>query len=343
MTATSEAGESVELASQADSTWSTWGGDRMGGSTYSGGAHSRSPSLRRMRSPGTSPPMPSHDMLDSVPESIEHYDPTYGLRPDALPHHAGFADYERLAARSGSRARGLGDVLEVDDEEGEEDPFHSPRQHVGDGSFDFDMIGLNDLVDDGHQYPLPRTSFDSMDVEPDAGDYETIPAVGGGTVTRPRVFHTQSQMRMRTASTGSLSAHGSPSTATARSAAGGSAASTVGLGKLNSLSKVSALDGRAEYFAAPSVASTPRFPFPKYGAPPAYSAKASAPSLARNTHSPTFPPTRRPLALTPSIALPTPPNSPHRASLPSSGALPSSGRRTAPPTPPLPPPSPRPP
>ncbi|GAA5880238.1 hypothetical protein JCM8547_004785 [Rhodosporidiobolus lusitaniae] len=287
MTGTSDAGESVELASQADSTWSTWGGDRMGGSVYSGagGAFGRSPSLRNMRSPGSSPPTVSHDTLDSVPESIENYDPTYGLRPDSIPHHAGFANYERLV-KSGASGRGLGDVLEVAEED-EEDPFTSPRQHVGDGSFEFEMIGLQDLVDDGHQYPLPRTSFDSLDVEPDEGEYETIPAVGGGTVTRPRVFHTQSQMRMRTTSTGSLSAHGSPSTVTARSAGGGSAASTVGLGRVTPLSKLAPLDGRAEYFAGSSVSgtSTPRFPFPKYAAPPAYSPSPGNP-LIRNTSLP---------------------------------------------------------
>ncbi|GAA6030425.1 hypothetical protein JCM8097_009102 [Rhodosporidiobolus ruineniae] len=286
--AESEAGESVELASQADSTWSTWGGDRVGESEYSRGTYGRSPSLWRMRTPGSSPPTVSHDQLDSVPESIEHYDPTYGLRPDSIPHHAGFADYERVS-KAGAGGRGLGDVLEVAEEDDlDDDPFFSPRQqHVGDGSFEFDMIGLHDLVDDGMQHPLPRTSFDSLDVEPDfgAGGYETIPAVGGGTVTRPRVFHTQSQMRMRTASTGSLSAHGSPSTATARSAGGGSAASTVGLGRSLSYGKLAPLDARL--YGAPSLSgtSTPRFPFPKYPPPPAYSA-APSPSLIRNTSLP---------------------------------------------------------
>ncbi|GAA5907245.1 hypothetical protein JCM6882_008400 [Rhodosporidiobolus microsporus] len=277
--------ESVELASQAGSTWSTFGGDRAGGSVYSGGgSFGRSPSLSRLTTPGSSPPAVSHDLIDSVPDSIEHYDPTYGLRPDAIPHHAGFADLERRV-KAGSSRRGLGDVLEVAEED-EDDPFSAPHGwHAGDGSYD--MIGLHDLVDDGSQYPLPRTSFDSLDVEPDSAAYETIPAVGGGTVTRPRVFHTQSQMRMRTASTGSLSAHGSPSTATARSAGGGSAASTVGLGRPSPFTRLAPLDGRAEYFEAPSVSgtSTPRFPFPKVPPPPAYSASFS-PALVRNTSLP---------------------------------------------------------
>ncbi|GAA5822521.1 hypothetical protein JCM11251_006366 [Rhodosporidiobolus azoricus] len=272
--------ESVELASQAGSTWSTFGGESSSG----GGALGRAPSLSRRTTPGSSPPTVSHDLIDSVPESIENYDPTYGLRPDSIPHHAGFADLERRV-KAGSSKRGLGDVLEVAEDE-EDDPFSPGLQgwHAGDGSYD--MIGVHDLVDDGSQPPLPRTSFDSLDYEPDSAAYETIPAVGGGTVTRPRVFHTQSQMRMRTASTGSLSAHGSPSTATARSA-GGSAASTVGLGKLSPFTRLAPLDGRAEYFESPSVSgtSTPRFPFPKVPPPPAYSAGFS-PALVRNTSLP---------------------------------------------------------
>ncbi|GAA5974532.1 hypothetical protein JCM11641_002078 [Rhodosporidiobolus odoratus] len=297
MSGMSDAGESVELGSQADSTWSAWGGGRQGrnggGGGSSGDAFSPTSSMHGFSTnPATSPPTISHDMLDSVPDSIENYDPTYGLRPDSIPHHAGFADYERRV-KAGTSKRGLGDVLEVEEEEAEDDDYYaSPRpQYVGDGSFEFEMIGLHDLVDDGTQYPLPRTSFDSVDVEPDRDllQFEQIPAVGGGTVTRPRVFHTQSQMRMRTASTGSLSAHGSPSTATAKSAGGGgSAASTVRLGKSLPFGRVMPLDGRDAYFAAASMSgtSTPRFPFPKqYAPPPAYSTASSA-GLVRNTSLP---------------------------------------------------------
>ncbi|BGP41773.1 ERMES complex subunit [Rhodotorula kratochvilovae] len=294
----SDAGESVELASQADSTWSTWGGDRMGSSAASasasaaGGSYGRSPSLRRL---GTlaSPPSAAirHDQLDSVPESIENYDPTYGLRPDAIPHHAGFADYERTV-RAGASHRGLGDVLEVSEEpdEDELDPFTARRRPSADGSsLDFDLIGLRGLVDDGSQYPLARSSLDSLEYRPLGmhDQFETIPAVGGGTITRPRVFHTQSQMRMRTASTGSLSAHGSPSSVTARSAAGGSMASTVGLGRSTSFGQLAAMEAR--FGGAPSLsgASSAHFPFPKCPPPPAYPGSGS-PSLVRNTSLPSL-------------------------------------------------------
>ncbi|GAA5889197.1 hypothetical protein JCM16303_004364 [Sporobolomyces ruberrimus] len=317
----SEMGESVEL----DSTWSTFGGGgtssdpRNTPSTRSlaggPGSFTRTSSTRG-RSGSNASPVLRHDQLDSVPESIEAYDPTYGLRPDSIPHHAGFADYQRLV-RAGSSKRGLGDVLETTDE-ADEEGFYSP-QRTGDGSFDFDMIGLRDLVEDdenariprwnggGSGSDRPRSSYGplgggefSSRLERQQSSFETIPAVGGGTITRPRVFHTQSQMRMRTDSTGSASAHGSPSSATARSAGGGSAASTVGLGRAATFARSASLNrlpssDRSELNgAAPSIASTPRFPFPRYphAPPPAYSAGGStAPSrvsLPRNHSMPSF-------------------------------------------------------
>ncbi|GAA6020928.1 hypothetical protein JCM11491_000070 [Sporobolomyces phaffii] len=308
---TSEMGESVEF----DSTWSTFGGARDGTTTGSGtntpslrssvargggGSLARSASLRGSRSGSTSTPAVRHDQLDSVPESIEAYDPTYGLRPDAIPHHAGFAGYERMV-RAGSSTRGLGDVLEATEADhgarGEVDEdgrgAFGPSSRTGDGSFDFDMIGLRDLVDDDDDEADPRHH--------PATSYETIPAVGGGTITRPRVFHTQSQIRMRTESTGSASAHGSPSSATARSAGGGSAASTVGLGRAATFARSASLSRIPASSPGPaaSVASTPRFPFPRYphAPPPAYSAGSgsgpgsgsTAPSrLPRNQSMPSF-------------------------------------------------------
>ncbi|KWU43478.1 hypothetical protein RHOSPDRAFT_29639 [Rhodotorula sp. JG-1b] len=264
----SDTGESVELAgSQVDSTWSTWGGNRMtrGGGADNGLASSRysatssdpypgsrSPSLRRLasrssaghhhhhpqstRRPSSSGPssLVSHDQLDSVPESIESYDPTYGLRPDSIPHHAGFKSYEKLV-KGGSSRRGLGDVLLGAAADGLGgvglSPDHAFRDPY-DGEHD-EAAGLgeedDDLEPDSHYYSSSSSSH-----------FETIPAVGGGTITRPRVFHTQSQMRFGPgvassaydpASAGSLTAHGSPSSVTARSAAGGSTASTLGLGR----------------------------------------------------------------------------------------------------------------
>ncbi|GAA5956037.1 hypothetical protein JCM3765_005436, partial [Sporobolomyces pararoseus] len=316
----SEMGESVEL----DSTWSTFGGGGGGGGTPStrSSSYSRTTPSSTMRPSRTGNLPVRHDQLDSVPESIEAYDPTYGLRPDSIPHHAGFADYQRLV-KAGASKRGLGDVLEAataGDEDGRVEPDEQglygshPGARTGDGSFDFDMIGLRDLVDqDPENRRRNSHDFDNSEFEPSS--FETIPAVGGGTITRPRVFHTQSQIRMRTesTSTGSISAHGtSPSSATTftRSATGGergrggSAASTIGLGRAASfarsasLHRISSSRPPSEHergggpFSPPSVASTPRFPFPRYphAPPPAYSAGSTmAPSpLTRNQSMPSF-------------------------------------------------------
>lgn len=296
MSGMSDAGESVELASQADSSWSTWGENRMGsvgsggGAGGAGGSYGRSPSLRRVATVGAAETV-RLDQLDSVPESIENYDPTYGLRPEALPHHAGFADYERTV-KAGASRRGLGDVLEVSEDDDAvddpEDPFTARRRSTASGhdGLEFD---LRDLADEpyGNTQGRGRTSLDSLDYRHCLQDhFETVPAVGGGTITRPRVFHTQSQMRPKTGSTGSMSAHGSPSSMTARSAAGGSTASTVGLGRSASFSQLAAMESR---FRAPSLsgASSAHFPFPKYPAPPAYPGSAS-PSLIRNTSLPSL-------------------------------------------------------
>ncbi|GAA5934349.1 ERMES complex subunit MDM34 [Sporobolomyces koalae] len=291
--APSDMGESVELESQYDSTWSTSGAARRG--TSSGRSFGRSPSVR-----STDEPLLRHDQLDSVPESIEAYDPTYGLRPDSIPHHAGFADYRRLV-RAGSSKRGLGDVLETAEEDGQEADEYSMQNRplrTGDGSFDFDMIGLRDLVDDDHHPSVPGWPEGSRrtNAQDDrAASFETIPAVGGGVITRPRVFHTQSQIRLRTSSTGSASAHGSPSSVTARSAAGGSAASTVGLGRAAGFARSASLsrlplqsDHPQDFEPTPSIASTPRFPFPRYpqAPPPAYSAASG--SLPRNQSMPSL-------------------------------------------------------
>ncbi|GAA5885072.1 hypothetical protein JCM3774_004534, partial [Rhodotorula dairenensis] len=366
----SEAGESVELAgSQVDSTWSTWGGDRMAATTasrYSATSSdpypsgSRSPFLRRLasRSAGQSPlnlNVVPHDQLDSVPESIESYDPTYGLRPDSIPHHAGFRNYENLVKR-GSARRGLGDVLSdatADaaaeggypigpgrgrtrggrrsgsdlDEEGEfvehagsrTSPDHATYRDPFDEEYEAGFAAGNGYGDDSEPdgYDSPGSS---------SSQFETIPAVGGGTITRPRVFHTQSQMRFGPgftssaydpASAGSLTAHGSPSSVTARSAAGGSTASTLGLGRSASVyGHVRSASVGGGHFATPPIglgrfsagggggggaagatttsisgASSARFPFPRHP-PPSYSAEggpnsaAGRSAIVRNTSMP---------------------------------------------------------
>lgn len=249
----SVAGESVSIASDAETSFSTRTFPSMGRPT-------RRPSA-------TPPPTTNYDGLESVPESIESYDPTYGLRPDSIPLHAGFADYERLV-RSTETGRGLGDILpDSDEEDFDHDDYRGPDDS-------YDLVGLHDLLDDGTPAPHWRHSpgrDEAADELPsflhDSSAYETIPAVGGGTITRPRVFHTQSQMRNRTASSGSLSAHGSPSTTTIRPAP--STASTFGAG-----SRPLPPFGHSSTQGPPS----PHFHFPKLAGGP-----YSSPSIIRSS------------------------------------------------------------
>jgi distribution and morphology protein 34 len=112
----------------------------------------------------------------SVPESIESFDPTYGMRPNALPMQSAFTSVSRLWRKDSAR-RGLGDVLsQADDDDVNERELDES----------WESVDLKDLVveegDDGMTIPQGQT-------------YERIPAVGGGTITRPRVFHSHSQMR----------------------------------------------------------------------------------------------------------------------------------------------------
>ena len=295
--------ESVSLASDVDTAYSTFDAPPK--------PHSlRRSSSRRTATDAVPPPVTTmrDEALQSVPESIESYDPTYGLRPDSIPLHAGFASYERLV-KSGTGGRGLGDVLEQGEDD-ELDEFEADR--TGEGSFDFDLIGLRDLVDDGRgEVPswagssaaargdvyLSKRSYEGYGARSGAGNpLETIPAVGGGTITRPRVFHTQSQLRTRAMSDGSLSAHGSPSTATARDdisrqyERAASTSSTIGgmLGASPSFRQLYDDRQGGDYFGGRSHvggpgAATPRFAFPSaVGNSAPGSALGSKPPLARH-------------------------------------------------------------
>lgn len=281
MSSMSVGGDSVSIASDADTSFSTMPGDPR---THSLLAQSR----RRSRVVAAPSSQMRDDPLQSVPESIEAYDPTYGLRPDAIPLHAGFAEYERLV-RSGT-AGGFGDILG----DAEADDLFDIGEPVGDGSFE--LIGLRDLVEDGRESSMPqwdlvadeegyrsRYAFDSLGSPSAASGFETIPAVGGGTITRPRIFHTQSQMRTGTASSGSLS-HGSPSTTTARAMGQGSASSTMGPpGRAPSSLGMAPFAGMS---IGGSGSSTPTFPFHAHGQGAA--SFASSPSMPRNDSLPSF-------------------------------------------------------
>lgn len=160
---------------------------------------------------------PSSPPSSSTFPDIEEYDPTYGLRPEGLPMHTVVA--APGLGRLWERNRGLGqlfedvpreadELAEEADELAEYEAASAADESIG---FDEDVDELDDEVyysrrrgeafDDltptRRRQALaaaaggrPSRSFAAM-----SEAYETIPAVGGGTVTRPRVFLSQSYIR----------------------------------------------------------------------------------------------------------------------------------------------------
>ena len=130
-----------------------------------------SPAISASNAPSPSPTTPSHltnnfhDAPTTFPE-IENFDPTYGLRPEDLPAKSRYNGFGRLF----SVPKGLGDLAEEDEEAADS----------------FDIVDWDETVNFS---PPPSI------VPEDATEYETLPAVGGGTITRPRVYHSQSVAR----------------------------------------------------------------------------------------------------------------------------------------------------
>ena len=104
---------------------------------------------------------------------IENYDPTYGLRPEGLPTKSGFRQFRSLFTPN----KGLADLAEepADVDEYDYDEMTS-----------FDMVDWDDMLPEVS--PPPSATGDRET------EYETTPAVGGGTITRPRIIHVQSRM-----------------------------------------------------------------------------------------------------------------------------------------------------
>jgi mitochondrial distribution and morphology protein 34 len=165
---------------------------------YPRGRTSSGPSIAgtvqsRTRRPRSPEPAHPPDPPDSTFPEIENFDPTYGLRPEGLPTKSAFRSFGRLFSNPG---RGLADLAEECTDEDDEDA-------VGNESTSYDMTGWDD--------PVPSFSPSDQSVlgdnlaGPSAGiEYETVPAVGGGTVTRPRVFHAHSQVHPRAPLSASL-------------------------------------------------------------------------------------------------------------------------------------------
>src|SRR5216683_226369 len=126
-------------------------------------------------------PTPSPDPPDSTFPEIENFDPTYGLRPEGLPTKSVFRSFGRLFAHPG---RGLADLAEENDDEDDD--------AVGDKGTSYDTVDWEDTVPGFTSEP--SVLGDNLAGTSAGVEYETVPAVGGGTVTRPRVFHAHSQV-----------------------------------------------------------------------------------------------------------------------------------------------------
>ncbi len=127
--------------------------------------------------PATPPSVASNDTSSSSFPELENFDPTYGLRPEGLPTKSVFIGFKSLFTPT----RGLADLTE---------------ESTSDiGEYDEDESASFDMVDWDGMYPdtTPPSSILNEPQEP-VTEYETIPAVGGGTITRPRIYHSQSMI-----------------------------------------------------------------------------------------------------------------------------------------------------
>ena len=138
-------------------------------------------SAQTTRSAPVSPPseMAGSDYESSHPD-LEYFDPTYGLRPEGVPSKSAFQGFGQLF----SPARGLADLAE--EEESEEE-----LPECDDESVEYDMVdwkgGMNAFS--------PATSDSPESGSLSTPEFESIPAVGGGLVTRPRIYHSQSMVQ----------------------------------------------------------------------------------------------------------------------------------------------------
>jgi distribution and morphology protein 34 len=156
-------------------------------SVSSVGRNSTSSSVK----PKDLPPLATATPPDS---DLENFDPTYGLRPEGLPAKSFFRGFSSLFSPS----RGLADLAEEQEQE-QSELNDEEYDEEDDGAAPFDFVNW--------EYTVPAsergTRTDSTqsvvrDPAEHVPEYETIPAVGGGTVTRPRVYHSQSMIHFPT-------------------------------------------------------------------------------------------------------------------------------------------------
>ncbi|KAK7062144.1 mitochondrial distribution and morphology protein 34 [Favolaschia claudopus] len=145
------------------------------------GSISRTNVTRRSFARSSPPVPPTPSPLDNDVEPP--FDPTYGLRPDGIPAKGVFRGFKSLFAPT----RGLAELAETEQE----------SSVISD-----DFETTYDVLEWG------QPPFSSASMAEDS-EYERMPAVGGGTILRPRIIHSQSQPVPQSQS------HAPPSTVTA--------------------------------------------------------------------------------------------------------------------------------
>lgn len=130
----------------------------------------------------TSPQPPNESHPSSHPD-IENFDPTYGLRPEGLPTKSVFKGFSSLFTPN----KGLADLAEeIESTEGSN--FDDEEEGTS-----FDVVEWEDAVPG---FPRTASVYNYRDRDRDTAiEYETVPAVGGGVITRPRIYHSQSAIQ----------------------------------------------------------------------------------------------------------------------------------------------------
>ncbi|WWC92731.1 mitochondrial distribution and morphology protein 34 [Kwoniella dendrophila CBS 6074] len=210
----------------------------------------KSQSLKQIRNrrPSNSNSISESPTSYTIFPDIEDYDPTYGLRPEGVPTHSGYEAFGRLweKSREGGN-RGLGSLMSMPIQH--QDGLETNEDYLSDEFDDdeddevrsFDMVEMNDVL---RSIPTParkarrqslvstvgsRSRYDEEDRE--QVEWETFPAVGGGLITRPRVYHSQSLIRAPSEAGGAMPSPSGTATGgsvTARASSVGGASSTVG-------------------------------------------------------------------------------------------------------------------
>ena len=124
--------------------------------------------------------LPPTDVQSSSHSDLENFDPTYGLRPEGLPTKSLFQGFRSLFTLN----KGLADLAE----ESETSDYEDEEEGTS-----FDVVDWEETVP-GFS-PTPSVCNDRDREHDSTTEYETVPAVGGGTIMRPRIYHSQSAIQ----------------------------------------------------------------------------------------------------------------------------------------------------